>query len=229
MALPLAAPAVAAAAPAVAAAAPAAAGGGTAAAQGMAANLLNDFIAALAASGVTSVINPPAIPSAGTDSSGKYFIGDETALRLLPTYRGDQFRTNFFNSLGFDLPMPPTPEEVLGNIEARRERQARSLTDREIEKLRANRAFDVTIERIIQDALVQRAELDALAGVKKQELQSAGDVRSQEFASLGQAQAERLRSSYDMAGRTLQSAIENVLKSGVINDRSTQVELAKIM
>jgi cell division septum initiation protein DivIVA len=229
MALPLAAPAVAAAAPAVAAAAPAAAGGGTAAAQGMAANLLNDFIAALAASGVTSVINPPAIPSAGTDSSGKYFIGDETALRLLPTYRGDQFRTNFFNSLGFDLPMPPTPEEVLGNIEARRERQARSLTDREIEKLRANRAFDVTIERIIQDALVQKAELDALAGVKKQELQSAGDVRSQEFASLGQAQAERLRSSYDMAGRTLQSAIENVLKSGVINDRSTQVELAKIM
>jgi cell division septum initiation protein DivIVA len=229
MALPLAAPAVAAAAPAVAAAAPAAAGGGTAAAQGMAANLLNDFIAALAASGVTSVINPPAIPSAGTDSSGKYFIGDETALRLLPTYRGDQFRTNFFNSLGFDLPMPPTPEEVLGNIEARRERQARSLTNREIEKLRANRAFDVTIERIIQDALVQKAELDALAGVKKQELQSAGDVRSQEFASLGQAQAERLRSSYDMAGRTLQSAIENVLKSGVINDRSTQVELAKIM
>ena len=223
MAAPIIAPAAAVAAPAVAA------GGKAAAAQGMAANLLNDFIAALAASGVTSVINPPAIPSAGTDSSGKYFIGDETALRLLPTYRGDQFRTNFFNSLGFDLPMPPTPEEVLGNIEARRERQARSLTDREIEKLRANRAFDVTIERIIQDALVQKAELDALAGVKKQELQSAGDVRSQEFASLGQAQAERLRSSYDMAGRTLQSAIENVLKSGVINDRSTQVELAKIM
>ena len=224
------APPIIAAAPAVAAAAPAAAaGGGAAAAQGMAANLLNDFIAALAASGVTRVMNPPAIPSAATDSSGKYFIGAETDLRLIPDYREDQFRTNFLNSLGFDLPMPRTPEQVLGGIEQRVERQARSLTDREIEKLRANRSFDVTIERIIQDALVRKAELDALAGVKKQELQSAGDVRSQEFASLGQAQAERLRSSYDMAGRTLQSAIENVLKSGVINDRSTQVELAKII
>jgi hypothetical protein len=225
MAAPLAAPLAAAAA----GAAPAAAGGGAAAAQGMAANLLNDFIAALAASGVTSAMSPPAIPSAATDSSGKYFIGAETDLRLIPDYRADAFRTNLLNSLGFDLPMPRTPEEVLGGIEQRVERQARSLTDREIEKLRANRSFDVTIERIIQDALVQKAELDALAGVKKQELQSSGDVRSQELASLGQTQSERLRSSYDMAGRTLQSAIENVLKSGVINDRSAQVELAKLI
>jgi hypothetical protein len=223
MALPLAA-----AAPAVAAAAPAAAGGGTAAAQGMAANLLNDFIAALAASGVTSAMNPPAIPSAATDSSGKYFIGAETDLRLIPDYRADAFRTNLLNSLGFDLPMPRTPEDVLGGIEQRVERQARSLTDREIEKLQANRTFDVTIERIIQDALVRKAELDALAGVKRQELQSAGDVQRQELASLGQTQSERLRSSYDMAGRTLQSTIENILKSGVINDRSAQVELAKL-
>ena len=217
------------AAPIAAPIAAAAAGGGTTAAvQGRAASLLSDFIAALAASGVTSAMSPPAIPSAATDSSGKYFIGAETDLRLIPDYRADAFRTNLLNSLGFDLPMPRTPEEVLGGIEARVERQARSLTDREIEKLRANRSFDVTIERIIQDALVQKAELDALAGVKRQELQSSGDVRRQELASLGQTQSERLRSSYDMAGRTLQSTIENVLKSGVINDRSAQVELAKL-
>jgi len=224
------APPIIAAAPAAAAAAPAAAagGGGAAAVQGRAANLLSDFISALAASGLTSAISPPAIPSAAADSSGKYFIGAETDLRLIPDYRADAFRTNLLNSLGFDLPMPRTPEEVLGGIEQRVERQARSLTDREIEKLRANRNFDVTIERIIQDALVQKAELDALAGVKRQELQSSGDVRRQELASLGQTQSERLRSSYDMAGRTLQSAIENVLKSGVINDRSAQVELAKL-
>ena len=209
-------------------AAAAAGGGTTAAVQGRAASLLSDFIAALAASGVTSAMSPPAIPSAATDSSGKYFIGAETDLRLIPDYRADAFRTNLLNSLGFDLPMPRTPEEVLGGIEQRVERQARSLTNREIEKLRANRAFDVTIERIIQDALVQKAELDALAGVKRQELQSSGDVRRQELASLGQTQSERLRSSYDMAGRTLQSTIENVLKSGVINDRSAQVELAKL-
>ena len=227
MALP-----IAAAAPAVVAAAPATAaagGGGAAAVQGRAASLLSDFIAALAASGLTSAMSPPAIPRGASDSSGKYFIGAETDLALIPDYRADAFRTGFLNSLGFNLPMPRTPEEVLGGIEHRVENQARSLTNREIEKLRANRAFDVTIERIIQDALVQKAELDALAGVKKQELQSAGDVRSQELASLGQTQSERLRSSYDMAGRTLQSAIENVLKSGVINDRSTQVELAKIV
>jgi hypothetical protein len=226
----MAAPAVAAAAaPAAAAAAPAVAKG--AAGSGMAAGaaeLLREFVAGLLGAGVVSAMNPPAIPSAGTDASGKYFVGAETDLRLIPDYRADVFRTRLLNSLGFDLPMPRAPQEILGDIEARVERQARSLTEREIEKLRANRAFDVAVEKLIQDAAVRQAQIESIGKLRQQEVASAADVRGRELEGLASTQAERLRGSYGMASNVLQNAIENVLRSGVINDRTAQVELAKI-
>lgn len=223
----------AAAAPAVASAAPAAAGGGGAAGAGSAAasaaaSLLNDFIAALAGAGIASAMNPPAIPSAGTDSSGKYFISEETDLRLIPDYRADLFRTRLLNSLGFDLPLPRAPQDILGDIEARRTRQAESLTEREIEKLRAERAFDVALQRLISDAAVREAQIRATGDLRRQEVASAADVRGRELEGLAKTQAERLRGSYGMASNVLQNTIENVLRSGVINDRTAQVELAKI-
>jgi len=41
-------------------------------------------------------------------------------------------------------------------------------------------------------------------------------------------QQERLKGSYGLAQGVLENAIENVLKSGTITDRSAEVELAKI-
>lgn len=224
-----AAPAAVAAAPAAAAAAPAvakgAAGAGVAAG---AAELLREFIAGLLGAGVVSAMSPPAIPSAGTDNSGKYFISEETDLRLIPDYRADVFRTRLLNSLGFDLPMPRAPQDVLGDIEARRTRQAENLTEREIEKLRADRAFDVALQRLISDAAVREAQIRATGDLRRQEVASAADVRGRELEGLAKTQAERLRGSYGMASDVLQNTIENVLRSGVINDRTAQVELARI-
>ena len=215
-----------------AAAGSAATGGATAAggtAAGAAAmSLLNDFIAALAAAGVTNLMNPPAIPSGASDSSGKYFIGPETEIRLIPDYRADVFRTKIFNALGMGLDMPRSPQELAADVEERIERQARSLTAREIQKIREEKAYDLAVERLARDAEVRRAQIEATGGLRKQEVMSAADVRRGELEALGKTQAERLRSSYGMASDVLQNAIENVLRSGVINDRSVQVELAKI-
>ena len=213
--------------PAAAAAVKGATAGG-ATAGGIAMNLLNDFIAALAAAGVTSALNPPAIPSAAQDTSGKYFIGPETDVRLIPDYRADVFRTRLLQSLGFDVDMPRSPQEILADVEERVERQARSLTEREISKLREAKAYDLAAERLARDAEVRRAQIEATGGLRRQEVASAADVRGRELESLGRTQAERLKSSYGMAGDVLTNAIENILRSGVINDRSAQVELAKI-
>ena len=226
----MAAPAVAAAAaPAVAAAAPAvvkgAAGAGIAAG---AAELLREFVAGLLGAGVVNAMNPPAIPSAGTDASGKYFIGPETDLRLIPDYQARLLQNRIFNALGFNLPEPRTPEEITGGIEARQIRMAQDLTEREIQKLRESKAYDLAEAQLLRDAEIQRAALDAVSSLRRQEVQSAGDVRGRELESLGRTQAERLRSSYGMASDVLQNAIQNVLQSGVINDRTAQVELAKI-
>lgn len=222
--------------PLAAGAAPAAAGGavsggaaaGGGSASGMALSLLNDFIAALAAAGVTSAISPPAIPSAAPDTSGKYFIGPETDVRLIPDYRADVFRTRLLNSLGFDLDMPRSPQEILAEVESRVERQARSLTEREIAKRSYELANELAMEKLARDAEVRRAQIQSTGDLRRQEVMSAADVRGRELESLGRTQAERLKSSYGMAGDVLTNAIENVLRSGVINDRSAQVELAKI-
>lgn len=222
----MAAPIIPAAAAAAAPAAASAPGGGAAA--GMAMNLLNDFIAALAATGVTSALTPPAIPSAAADTSGKYFIGPETDVRLIPDYRADVFRTKLLNSIGLGLDMPRSPQEILADVEDRVERQARSLTEREIAKRSYELANELAREKLVQDAAVRQAQIEATGGLRRQEVASAADVRGRELESLGRAQAERLRSSYGMAGDVLKNAIENVLRSGVINDRSAQVELAKI-
>jgi hypothetical protein len=228
MAAPALAPAAAAGGGAAAGGSAAAGAGAGSAAASAAASLLNDFIAALAGAGIASAMNPPAIPSAGTDSSGKYFISEETDLRLIPDYRADLFRTRLLNSLGFDLPLPRAPQDILGDIEARRTRQAESLTEREIEKLRADRAFDVALEKLIQDAAVRQAQIESTGRLRQQEVASAADVRGRELEGLAKTQAERLRGSYGMASNVLQNTIENVLRSGVINDRTAQVELAKI-
>ena len=53
-------------------------------------------------------------------------------------------------------------------------------------------------------------------------------MRGRELEGFAKTQAERLRGSYGMASDVLQNTIENVLRSGVINDRTAQVELAKI-
>jgi hypothetical protein len=185
-------------------------------------------LAASAPSIVESIVRPPAIGGGG-GSESRYMIGPETDLRLIPDYRADVFRTRLLNLIpGIDLPMPRAPQEILGDIEARITRQARDLTIREIEKRRAEREFDIALGQIEAQKAIQQAQIQAAGGIRRQEIQSGADVRSRELESLSDVQRERLRSSYDFAKGALESAIENVLQSGVVTDRSVQQELARI-
>jgi hypothetical protein len=214
------------AAPVVAApAATAVASGGTKAA---ALAFLNDLLAGLVAAGITSAAEPERRAEPPLDTSGKFFIGPEAEIRAIQDYRGDLFRTKIANLFGFDLPAPTTPRELISQAEERLMRQGRDLTEREIAKRSVELANELARERLQRDAEIRRAQIEATGGLRRQEVMSAADVRRGELEALGRTQAERLRSSYGMAGDVLQNAIENVLKSGVINDRSVQVELAKI-
>jgi hypothetical protein len=207
-----------------AAAAPVAAEGGKA----MALAFLNDVLAGLVAAGITSAAEPERRAEAPLDTSGKFFIGPEAEIRAIQDYRGDLFRTKLANLFGFDLPAPTTPRELISEAEERLMRQGRDLTEREIAKRSYELANELAMERLARDAEVRRAQIQSVGDLRRQEVMSAADVRGRELESLGKTQAERLRSSYGMASDVLQNAIENVLRSGVINDRSVQVELAKI-
>lgn len=166
---------------------------------------------------------------AGGPISSKYMITPDVDLRLYPQYRRELFNTLALNKyLNLDLPLPTPPEELLRGMEGRLERQAESLNLRDIAKLRAQREFDVALKQLDLQGLIQRAQLEAASGIRKQEIQSGADVRSQELQSLGDVQRERLKSSYDFAKGALESAIQNVLQSGVVSDRSVQQELARI-
>ena len=197
--------------------------------------LLRDILASVVGGGIAttipnlieSVVKPSAI--AGPPAEGRYMVGPDVDLRLIPDYRADVFRTRLLNLLpGVDLPMPRSPQDVLGEIEARITRQARDLTQREIEKLRAEREFDVALKKLDVQGALQRAQVEAASAIRQQELSSGADIRSRELQSLGDVQRERVRSSYDFAKGALENAIQNVLQSGVINDRSVQQELARI-
>lgn len=176
---------------------------------------------------IESVVKPPAI--SGPPAEGRYMIGPDVDLRLIPDYRADVFRTRLLNTIpGIDLPMPRAPQEILGEIEARITRQAQDLTRREIEKLRAEREFDVALKRLETQSAIQQAQIEAARGIRQQEIASGAEVRGRELQSLGDVQRERLKSSYDFAKGALESAIQNVLQSGVVSDRSVQQELARI-
>ena len=81
-----------------------------------------------------------------------------------------------------------------------------SASERKREERAQELANELAIAQLARESIVRQAELTGLAGV----------------------QQERLKGSYGLAQGVLENAIENVLKSGTITDRSAEVELAKI-
>jgi hypothetical protein len=151
----------------------------------------------------------PRPAEATTDSStGKYFQDAGTDIAYERDYREELFRRAMLGKLGFEVtaPLPRSPEEFRAENEARTLRMAEDLTRREMLKREQELEADILKERIMRGSLRDIAELQGLSNV----------------------QQERLKGSYGMAQGVLENAIENVLKSGTITDRSAEVELAKI-
>jgi hypothetical protein len=157
-------------------------------------------------------------------STGKYLIDPSVIADYQQKYNAEQFNRAKLRSIPFigeslvsQLPVLPTPQEFAESLRRGAEEQMESASQR-ILKERAQelqsqfdiaqlgKNADIAIAQLAREALVRQAELEGLAGVQK----------------------ERLRGSYGMAQGVLENAIENVLKSGTITDRSAEVELAKI-
>jgi len=160
-------------------------------------------------SSVLDSIQGPKPAEVTTDSStGKYFQDAGTDIAYERDYFKELFRRAMLGKIGFDVtaPLPRSPEEFRAENEARTLRMAEDLTRREMLKREQELEADILRERIMRGSLRDIAELQGLSNV----------------------QQERLKGSYGLAQGVLENAIENVLKSGTITDRSAEVELAKI-
>jgi hypothetical protein len=152
-------------------------------------SLLSDIVA----NTVTRPAGESAAPSqygvAESSVSKPYFQGAAPELAYTQYYANEQFKRNFLNQFGFNLPELADPSTFMGGVEQRIERQAQSLNEREMRLKQMEREYDYLNE-------LARGR----ASIEKQEVQSLGDI-----------QRERVGSSYDYAQNVLDSAIKNIL------------------
>lgn len=183
------------AAPAAAAAAVPAAGAGLGRLAGQVGlEVLAEIIANRIPSALSSVSAPVSPESAGFGPAGKYFLGPESAaayemLRGKEVPRRELY--NFISKIltGKDIFEPlPSTESFINQALERQLLQAQDLTEREIQKIRAEKEYDY----------MARA-LEAQASIERQELQSLGDI-----------QRQRVSSSYGTTGDLLKQAISSM-------------------
>jgi len=122
----------------------------------------------------------------------------------------------------------PTREDIVGGFvdgqftggAALREAQAQSLTEREIEKIKAERQFELQARLAEAQGRIEQEKVRALADAQAR-------VESQKVSSLGDVQRQRLQSQYSTAGNLLESAIKNIAFRDKIESANTLTELAR--
>ncbi len=146
-------------------------------------------------------------------TTGKYVIDPSVIADYQQKYNQEYYNRAKLRAIPFIGPslvaqLPPlrTPQEFLDSLRESVELQMESATERKMEERAQELANELAIAQLAREAIVRQAEVTGLAGV----------------------QQERLKGSYGLAQGVLENAIENVLKSGTITDRSAEVELAKI-
>lgn len=146
-------------------------------------------------------------------TTGKYLIDPSVIADYQQKYNEEMYNRAKLRaipiigpSLVDQLPPLPTPQEFLDSLRESAEAQMESASERKREERAQELANELAIAQLARESIVRQAELTGLAGV----------------------QQERLKGSYGLAQGVLENAIENVLKSGTITDRSAEVELAKI-
>ena len=174
--------------PALAAAAPAAPAAAQIGGQFLL-SLLSDIVANNFPKPVSQASAPSQYDVAESAVSKPYFQGAAPELAYSQYYANEAFRRNLLNAFGFDIPRLDTPEEFMGGVEQRLERQAQSLNERQMKMEQLKREYEYLNE-------LARGR----ASIEKQEVQSLGDI-----------QRERVGSSYDYAQNVLDSAIKNIL------------------
>jgi hypothetical protein len=152
-------------------------------------SLLSDIVANNFSKPFSQASAPSQYDVAESAVSKPYFQGAAPELAYSQYYANEAFRRNLLNTFGFDIPRLDTPEEFMGGVEQRLERQAQSLNERQMKMEQLKREYEYLNE-------LARGR----ASIEKQEVQSLGDI-----------QRERVGSSYDYAQNVLDSAIKNIL------------------
>lgn len=158
--------------------------------------------------GLSSAARPSSYESADPNQPKPYFQGAAPDIAYRQWYANEVFKiqsiNNILKNFGVELPLPASPESFISGVEERVERQAESLGAR---------------ERKLESLKRQYEYLNALM-----EAQSA--VKKQELSSLGEIQRTRVGSSYDMAGRVLDTALKEILTQDRLENSSTLSALA---
>ena len=149
-------------APAVAAAAPAATTAAAPAATGLLEGIIANLVAGIATQGADKLLFQPGGQAIGPSSyatadplgRSKYFTSTAEQLAVEQYLNNERFRRGLLSiipGMGGMLPPMPTREDIVGGFvdgqftggAALREAQAQSLTAREIEKIKAERQFEL--------------------------------------------------------------------------------------
>jgi hypothetical protein len=203
------------------------------------AGLINNLIAGIAVEGAQKVLFNPAGSAMGPSTlqadaalgRSTYFSSPAQQLEAEKYLSSERIKRAFWSlipGIGDQLPPLPTREELVGGFRdgefigqaALTEAQARSLTAREIEKIRAEREFELQARLAEAQASVQREKIRALS-------EAQSKVESQKVQSLGEVQSQRLQSQYGAASNLLDSAIKNIAFRDRIESANTLTELAR--
>jgi hypothetical protein len=152
-------------------------------------SLLSDIVANNFSRPASAAAQPSQYDVAGSSVNKPYFQGVAPELAYTQYYANEQFRRNFLNKFGFNIPELASPDIFMEGVEQRLERQAQSLNQRQMQMEQLKRQYEYLNE-------LARGK----AAIEQQEIKSLGDV-----------QRERVGSSYDFAQNVLDSAIKNVL------------------
>lgn len=179
---------------------------------GLGANFLpsvSDILNAVAGRGTPQGMEgrPPAA------STGKFIVDPSVIADYQQKYNQEMFNRAKIAAIPFigpslisQLPELPTPEEFAQSLREGAEMQMEGATERKMKERAQELQAEILKTQIERGALRDIAELQGLANV----------------------QQERLKGSYGLAQGVLENAIENVLKSGTITDRSAETALAAI-
>lgn len=158
--------------------------------------------------GASGAAAPSSYESADPNQAKPYFQGAAPDIAYRQWYANEVFKiqsiNNILKNFGIELPLPTPPEEFIAGVEGRVERQAESLGARERKLESLKRQYDY---------------LNTL-------MQAQSAVKQQELSSLGEIQRTRVGSSYDMAGRVLDTALKEILQQDRLENSSTLSALA---
>lgn len=198
-----------------------------------------NLIAELAGQGVNKLLLNPAQGALGPSNyqsadpmgQSRYFTSPAQALafeQYIATEYPKRALLKLIPGIGQYIPDLPNREDIIGGFEdgkfvgqaALTEAQARSLTEREIQKIRAEKEFELQARLAEAQAGIQREKIKALS-----ELQ--GKVEGQKVQSLGEVQSQRLQSQYGAASDILNEAIKNIAFRDKLEIGNTLTELAR--